>query len=99
MVNETQKILGDDTIRITATTVRVPVFDSHSESVNVELKSPLKWKISKSCYPRRRESSFRMIPPIPSTPCQDAAVRTKYLWEGSGGISGGQRPEPVDRGG
>ncbi len=28
MVNETQKILGDDKIRVTATTVRVPVFDS-----------------------------------------------------------------------
>lgn len=40
MVNETQKILGDDKIRITATTVRVPVFDSHSESINVELESP-----------------------------------------------------------
>lgn len=40
MVNETQKILGDDTLKITATTVRVPVFDSHSESVNVELKKP-----------------------------------------------------------
>jgi len=40
MINETQKILGDYTIRITATTVRVPVFDSHSESVNVELEKP-----------------------------------------------------------
>lgn len=40
MVNETQKILGDDKIRITATTVRVPVFDSHSESINVELEKP-----------------------------------------------------------
>ena len=36
MVNETRKILGDDSIRITATTVRVPVFNSHSESINVE---------------------------------------------------------------
>ncbi|MEW6570200.1 MAG: aspartate-semialdehyde dehydrogenase [Nitrospirota bacterium] len=36
MVNETRKILGDDSIRITATTVRVPVFRGHSESVNVE---------------------------------------------------------------
>jgi aspartate-semialdehyde dehydrogenase len=36
MVKETQKILGDDTIRVTATTVRVPVFRGHSESVNVE---------------------------------------------------------------
>ncbi len=38
MVNETQKILGDDTIKITATTVRVPVFNSHSESINVEFE-------------------------------------------------------------
>ena len=40
MVNETRKILGDDTLRITATTVRVPVFMSHSESINVELEKP-----------------------------------------------------------
>lgn len=40
MVNETHKILGDDSIGVTATTVRVPVFDSHSESVNIELKKP-----------------------------------------------------------
>lgn len=36
MVKETQKILGDDTIAITATTVRVPVYRSHSESINIE---------------------------------------------------------------
>jgi aspartate-semialdehyde dehydrogenase len=41
MVNETKKILGDDSIRITATTVRVPVFRSHSESVNIETKKKL----------------------------------------------------------
>ncbi|MBQ3114960.1 MAG: aspartate-semialdehyde dehydrogenase [Clostridia bacterium] len=40
MVNETRKILGDDEIKITATTVRVPVFNGHSESINVELKKP-----------------------------------------------------------
>ena len=38
MVNETKKILGDDNMKITATTVRVPVFDCHSESINVELE-------------------------------------------------------------
>lgn len=38
MVNETLKILGDDSIRITATTVRVPVFNSHSESINLEFE-------------------------------------------------------------
>ena len=36
MVNETRKIMEDDTIRVTATTVRVPVFSAHSESVNIE---------------------------------------------------------------
>ncbi|HZK01265.1 MAG TPA: aspartate-semialdehyde dehydrogenase, partial [Anaerovoracaceae bacterium] len=40
MVNETKKILGDENIRITATTVRVPVFDSHSESINLEFEKP-----------------------------------------------------------
>ncbi|MBE7027670.1 MAG: aspartate-semialdehyde dehydrogenase [Ruminococcaceae bacterium] len=40
MVNETKKILGDDNMKITATTVRVPVFDCHSESINVELEKP-----------------------------------------------------------
>jgi aspartate-semialdehyde dehydrogenase len=36
MVNETRKILGDDSIEITATAVRIPVIGGHSESVNVE---------------------------------------------------------------
>lgn len=40
MVEETRKILNDNTLRITATTVRVPVFNSHSESINVELNKP-----------------------------------------------------------
>ena len=36
MVNETKKIFDDNTIAVTATTVRVPVFHAHSESVNIE---------------------------------------------------------------
>ena len=36
MVNETQKIMGDENIRVSATTVRVPVHTGHSESVNIE---------------------------------------------------------------
>ncbi|MEG2188914.1 MAG: aspartate-semialdehyde dehydrogenase, partial [Christensenella sp.] len=38
MVNETRKILHNDQMRITATTVRVPVFHSHCESINVEFE-------------------------------------------------------------
>jgi len=40
MINETRKILGDQSLRITATTVRVPVFNGHSESINVEFEKP-----------------------------------------------------------
>lgn len=40
MILETRKILGDDSLKITATTVRVPVFASHSESINVEFQHP-----------------------------------------------------------
>ncbi len=40
MINETKKILGDENIKVTATTVRVPVFDSHSESINIETEKP-----------------------------------------------------------
>ncbi|HOK09369.1 MAG TPA: aspartate-semialdehyde dehydrogenase [Candidatus Hydrogenedens sp.] len=36
MVNETKKIMGDPSIQVTATTVRVPVINSHSESVNIQ---------------------------------------------------------------
>jgi aspartate-semialdehyde dehydrogenase len=38
MIEETKKIMGDSSLRITATTVRVPVFACHSESVNVEFE-------------------------------------------------------------
>ncbi|MGB9710319.1 MAG: aspartate-semialdehyde dehydrogenase [Thermodesulfovibrio sp.] len=41
MVNETKKIMGDPTIRVTATTVRVPVFRGHSESVNIETEKKI----------------------------------------------------------
>lgn len=39
MVNETKKIMGDDQIKVTATTVRIPVMGGHSESVNVEFEN------------------------------------------------------------
>ena len=41
MVNETHKIMEDDSIAVTATTVRVPVFFGHSESVNIETHEPV----------------------------------------------------------
>ncbi len=44
MVNETRKILNDNSIKITATAVRVPVYYAHSESINIELEKPFKLK-------------------------------------------------------
>jgi aspartate-semialdehyde dehydrogenase len=40
MIKETAKIMGDESIKVTATTVRVPVFYGHSESVNIEFEKP-----------------------------------------------------------
>jgi aspartate-semialdehyde dehydrogenase len=39
MVNETKKIMGDDTLQVSPTTVRIPVYGGHGESLNVELRS------------------------------------------------------------
>ncbi|WP_125152367.1 aspartate-semialdehyde dehydrogenase [Clostridium rectalis] len=39
MINETKKIFHNDNLKVTATTVRVPVFNSHSESINIELEN------------------------------------------------------------
>lgn len=47
MVNETMKIMEDYDMRITATTVRVPVYRSHSESVNIELENDLDLEVIK----------------------------------------------------
>ena len=39
MIQETNKIMGDDSIKVTATTVRIPVMGGHSESVNIEFEN------------------------------------------------------------
>jgi aspartate-semialdehyde dehydrogenase len=41
MMDETVKIMGDESIRVAATTVRVPVFCGHSESINIEFEDPI----------------------------------------------------------
>jgi aspartate-semialdehyde dehydrogenase len=41
LINETRKILGDPSIRVSATCVRVPVLTGHSEAVNVQTREPL----------------------------------------------------------
>lgn len=39
MIEETNKIMGDDSIKVTATTVRIPVMGGHSESINIEFEN------------------------------------------------------------
>lgn len=48
MILETKKIMMDDSIKVTATAVRVPVIGGHSESVNIEFNNPIDLKTIKS---------------------------------------------------
>jgi len=52
MVNETRKIMEDDSIQITATCVRVPVYIGHSEAVNIETEKKLTAKEAREILSR-----------------------------------------------
>ena len=52
LVRETHKILHDDSIRVTATCVRVPVFIGHSEAVHVEFENPITVEQARSALRR-----------------------------------------------
>ncbi|MDP2981814.1 MAG: aspartate-semialdehyde dehydrogenase [Candidatus Latescibacter sp.] len=67
MVNETKKIMKDDSIRITATTVRVPVFVGHSESVNVETARKL-----------TRDEAIALLEKAPGVVVMDDPARQVY---------------------
>jgi aspartate-semialdehyde dehydrogenase len=67
MVNETRKILGDQSIAVTATTVRVPVKGGHSESVNVELGSDYDM-----------EEVIRLLQAMPGVTVFDDPSRQRY---------------------
>src|SRR5438270_5619382 len=56
MINETRKILGDAGLRISATCVRVPVYNAHSESVNLQTRDDLP--------PERRREVLRAFPGV-----------------------------------
>lgn len=55
MIRETQKIFGNQDLRITATTVRVPTMRSHCESINVETKAKLTASECRELIKRRRD--------------------------------------------
>ncbi|MHB9027401.1 MAG: aspartate-semialdehyde dehydrogenase [Candidatus Latescibacterota bacterium] len=67
MVNETKKIMKDNTIRVSATTVRVPVFTGHSESVNVETARKL-----------TRDEAIAILSKAPGVTVMDDPARQVY---------------------
>lgn len=67
MVNETKKILGDDTIQVTATAVRIPVIGGHSESVNVEFEKDF-----------TLEEVYRLLQETPGVVVVDDTANLKY---------------------
>ena len=67
MVNETHKIFQDDTIAVTPTTVRVPVFRSHAESIYVETEKEL-----------TVEEIRRAIDAFPGAQVQDNPAKMEY---------------------
>lgn len=67
MVNETRKILGDDSLKITATTARVPVMYGHSESINIEFYRPV-----------TRESAMKVLRNAPGLVLVDDVKNNVY---------------------
>jgi aspartate-semialdehyde dehydrogenase len=66
LINETRKILGDPSIRVSATCVRVPVVNGHSEAVNVQTREPLS--------PEQARDLLRAAPGITVADDPDAAL-------------------------
>jgi aspartate-semialdehyde dehydrogenase len=66
LINETRKILGDESIRVSATCVRVPVVNGHSEAVNVQTREPLS--------PERARELLRAAPGVTVVDDPDAAL-------------------------
>lgn len=67
MVHETRKIMGDSSINVTATTVRVPVFRSHSESVTIETEKKI-----------TREKAFELLSNAKGVTVIDNPAEKKY---------------------
>ncbi len=67
MVNETRKILRDESIQVSATTVRVPVQGGHSESVNLEFERPFELK-----------DAVRLMSEMPGVTIQDDPANNVY---------------------
>ncbi len=67
MVNETKKIMNDDSIRVTATCVRCPVFYGHSESVNIETEKKI-----------TRQKAIELLSKAPGVAVMDDLAKNMY---------------------
>ena len=79
MILETKKIMGDDSIQVTATTVRIPVMGGHSESINIEFENDfnieeVKNLLSKSDGVVLQDDPSNLIYPMPLTAHNKDAV-------------------------
>ncbi len=82
MIDETKKILNDDTLKITATTVRVPVFNGHSESINIETVKPFEIEEVKKVLANFHEGLVLMDDPengVYPTPLQASGHNEVYV--------------------
>ncbi len=80
MINETRKILQDESLKITATCVRVPIENSHSESINVEFEND--FTLDDILNELKNFKGITLIDDIKkiSTQCQDIFLeKMKYL--------------------
>ena len=72
MVNETRKIMGDETIDICPTCVRVPVLHSHSESILVETEKPLSPELARQIWAKAPgltilDDPSKLLYPLPAS--------------------------------
>lgn len=79
MINETKKIMGDQSIQVTATTVRIPVMGGHSESINIEFENDfdiaeLKDLLAKSDGIILQDDPSKLLYPMPLTAHNKDAV-------------------------
>lgn len=82
MILETRKIMGDDHIKVTATTVRVPVMGGHSESVNVEFEQPFELSDVKSILAASAGIELLDDPARHQYPTPLKAFGTNEVWVG-----------------
>lgn len=82
MILETRKIMGDDQIRVTATTVRVPVMGGHSESVNVEFEQPFELSDIRSILAASAGIELLDDPALHQYPTPLKAFGTNEVWVG-----------------